>query len=85
MNSLSDYGPTFGGGLDLYIADKCDKNNKSHSNLGYTYKLPIGYTYYTTEANSLLAGSNYFKVDEYEVFFQPGKLASNIRNVYSAI
>ena len=66
-----DQGPTFGSGYDLYIADKCDKNTNSYSNLGDTYKLPTGYTYGNNQ--SLLAASYYFKVDEYEVFFQPGK------------
>ena len=79
-----NYGPTFGGGHDLHISDNCDKNTNSYSRLGHTYKLPAGYSYYTTQAYSLLAGSYNFKVDEYEVFFQPGKLASknNKMNTY---
>ena len=78
-----NYGPTFGGGHDLYIADNCDKNTNSYSNLGYTYKLPAGYIYGTFQAKSLLAGSYNFKMDEYEVFFQPGKFTSNDRKIYT--
>ena len=62
------YGPTFGGGHDLYISDNCHVNTGSHTNLGITYKLPTGYT---GQAGSLLAGTYNFKVDEYEVFYQP--------------
>ena len=43
----------------------------SYSNLGHTYKLPTGYVYGTDKARSLLAGTYTFKVDEYEVFYQP--------------
>ena len=76
-----NYGPTFGGGHDLHIADNCDKNTNSYSYLGNTYKLPTGYNYGTTQAKTLLAGSYGFKVDEYEVFFQPGKFTSNDRKI----
>ena len=78
-------GPNFGGGHDLYIADNCDKNTNSFSNLGHTYKLPAGYTYGTTQAKTLLAGSYHFKVDEYEVFFQPGKFTRNDRKINTYI
>ena len=65
------YGPTFGGGFDLLIYDNCHMNTNSYSNLGYTYKLPTGYVYNTDQAKRLLAGTRNFKVDEYEVFYQP--------------
>ena len=65
------YGPTFGGGNDLRISDNCHVNTNSYSKLGYTYKLPTGYVYDTDQAKRLLAGTYYFKVDEYEVFYQP--------------
>ena len=64
------YGPIFGGGNDLYISDNCHVNTDSKSNLGHTYKLPAGYAYGTDQAKRLLAGTQ-FKVDEYEVFYQP--------------
>ena len=64
-------GPTFGKGYDLQISDNSHVNNNSNSNLGNTYKLPAGYVYDTDQARSLLAGTRNFKVDEYEVFYQP--------------
>ena len=76
MYSSYSYGPVFG--YDFQIYDKCNKFPISFSNLGHTYQPPAGYTYGTAEAKNLLAGSRDFKVDEYEVFFQPGKLASNV-------
>ena len=71
INHASSYGPTFGGGFDLYIADNCDKNINSYSKLGVTYQTPAGYITGAPETHSLLAGSFNFKVDEYEVFYQP--------------
>ena len=67
----STYGPTFGGGRDLRISDNCHVNTYSYSDLGHTYKLPTGYVYGTDQAKCLLAGAYNFKVDEYEVFYQP--------------
>ena len=70
--SRRNIGPTFGKAqyLDLHIADHCNTNTNSYSNLGGTYELPAGYTYDTDEAQSLLAGSFKFKCDDYEVFIQ---------------
>ena len=68
--SCSSYGPTFGGGRDIYIASEASSTPNSLSNLGYTYKLPSGYSYSTSPAQSLLAGSYQFKPDEVEVFYE---------------
>ena len=59
----SDYGPTFGGGHDFYIAQSANANSNSYSNLGHTYECPAHIT-----AQSLLAGGKNFTVDELEVF-----------------
>ena len=67
--SSSSYGPTFGGGHDLYLPNSCHTNN-GHSELGYTYRPPNGYGYTSSQARSVLAGSLYFTCDEYEVFYQ---------------
>ena len=67
----SGNGPTFGVGNDLSISDNCHLNNYSYSDLGHTYKLPTGYVYDTDQGKRLLAGTYNFKVDEYEVFYQP--------------
>jgi hypothetical protein len=58
-------GPTFG--CDIFIADNANTTNESHSNLGFTYKHPQ-YTLGTIEAQSFLAGSFHFQLDEIEVY-----------------
>lgn len=57
------YGPTFGGGHDLYISSNSNGNNNSSSNLGHTYECPPNVT-----GNRFLAGINIFNVNEVEVF-----------------
>jgi hypothetical protein len=64
----SSYGPTFGGGFDLYISDNCSSGLTSYSNLGHSYATPSGITYGTVNAQNFLAGSYYFQVQEIEVF-----------------
>jgi hypothetical protein len=61
------YGPTFGGGHDIYITDKSNTNSSNHSNLCHSYTHP-DYTHGSNEAQSLLAGSYNFKVFEIEVY-----------------
>ena len=70
MYNWSTSGPMFGIGPDLYIVDNCHTDTDSNSNLGYAYQLTAGYTYDTPQAWSLLAGSEFFKCNEYEVFYQ---------------
>ncbi len=36
----SKYGPTFGGGHDIYVANKANKTMASYSNLDKSYKHP---------------------------------------------
>ena len=67
--SCSSYGPTFGGGNDIYIASYASSSTKSYSNLGYTYRSPPGHSY-SSSSNSFLAGSRSFKPDEVEVFYE---------------
>ena len=57
-----NYGPTFGGGHDLYISNDANINTKSYSNLGRSYECPPG------QQNTFLTGSNNFTVTNYEVF-----------------
>jgi len=33
----ADYGPTFGGGHDLHLSNKCNENNSSYANFPHTY------------------------------------------------
>jgi hypothetical protein len=60
--ATTSYGPTFGGGYDIYISDQSNINTNSYSNI-YSYEMPsFGYT------TSLLAGSYNFKTFEIEVY-----------------
>ena len=68
------FGPVFGvfsvpvcGIYDFAIADSSNTNKSSYSNFGISFRHPY-YSFYSDEARSFLAGSNYFKVDEIEVF-----------------
>jgi hypothetical protein len=56
-------GPLFGGGHDLCIHDNCNTVKKSYSLLGRSYTLPPG-----QDRKTFLAGSQYFRVAEIEVF-----------------
>ena len=62
------YGPTFGGGHDIYISTDCNMNSNSYSNFGYCYKAIDTTQYGTQSAQSYLAGAYNFKVVEYEVY-----------------
>ena len=64
------YGPTFGGGTDIYISNYASSNRNSNSNLGYTYSPPRGYSYGSTFAQTFLAGTYHFTPDEVETFYQ---------------
>ena len=66
---LSSYGPTFGGGHGIYISNYASSNSNSHSNLGYTYSPPSGYSYRSTFTRTFLAGTNRFTPDEVETFY----------------
>ena len=67
----NDYGPIFGRGpQDFLIYNNCHTNTNSYSNLGHSYRPPNGYSYGSSQAKNLLAGSHTFKCDEYEVFYQ---------------
>ena len=59
----SSYGPTFGGGHDLYIANVANANSSSRSKLGNTYQCPA-----SADSSSFLAGQKNFRVSELEVF-----------------
>jgi hypothetical protein len=60
------YGPTFGG-TDIRIANNANTTMDSFSNLGACYKHPQ-YEFETIEAQSFLAGSFNFQLDEIEVY-----------------
>ena len=64
----SSFGPTFGGGFDLYICNNSHQVLQSYSNFGYSYQLPTGYVYGSGQAKNLLTGQYQFLTTEIEVF-----------------
>ena len=52
--------PTFGGGHDFCISDKCDKNNNSYDDSNHSYD--------TNGKKYALAGTRNFYVENYEVY-----------------
>ena len=63
----SHFGPVFGGGHDIKIADQANSNNHSFTNFGHSYSVPLGID--AEDNRTILAGSYYFKPDDWEVFF----------------
>ena len=61
------YGPTFGGGHEIYISSSSNLNQKSFSYFGTSYK-HADYQSGTLKAKSILAGSHFFQTLEIEVF-----------------
>ena len=58
----------YGGGIeDLLIADKCNENWDSKSDI-YNYHPPQGMKERSEEANSFLAGRPKFRIEEMEFF-----------------
>ena len=66
----SSYGPTFGGGHDIYIADYASSSSSSLTNLGLTYSAPSGYSPGSTFTLTFLAGTYQFTPDEVETFYE---------------
>lgn len=57
-----DYGPTFGGGHDLFVANSSDKNRHSSANFPHSY-------HDTTARGSMtFTGGNHFQPSEIEVY-----------------
>lgn len=67
MNSR--YGPTFGAGHDIYIADKANGNGNSYAQLSSSYNHPSG----VNDSRTILAGSFRFTPNEVEVFYLLGQ------------
>ena len=65
--SYNNYGPTFGGGHDIYLPDNSNIT-KGYTNF-HSYQLPN----FVTDRNSFLAGSYNFLADEIEVYEFNGK------------
>ena len=61
----SIYGPVFGWGGGILIADNANQNTNSFTNFGQSYSLPNG----VTDRRTILAGTYNFSPDEVEVFY----------------
>ncbi len=61
----SGYGPTFGAGHNIYIADNANSNTNSYTNFGTYYSVPSG----VKDRKTILAGTYNFTPDEVEVFY----------------
>jgi hypothetical protein len=57
------YGPTFGNGCEIYIANNCDQNTTSSTKLGVDYRNDTGIA-----GDQVLTGEYNFQVKEIEVF-----------------
>ena len=63
------FGPRFGRGIDLHIANDAKSNTDSQTRFGNSYPAPSGYTPDQTNTQSLLAGSLTFTPSEIEVLY----------------
>jgi hypothetical protein len=65
----SSYGPIFGSstGYDFVITSGSNASQASYSNFGNTYE-HADFQFKSGKAKTILAGSNYFRTDEIEVF-----------------
>lgn len=57
-----NYGPTFGGGHDIYIADNANSNYNSYCNC-HSYRSPYC-------DNNIWTGGQYFNPEEVEVYYE---------------
>ena len=70
INYYPSYGPTFGGGSDIYISNYASSSGNSYGDLGHTYSPPSGYSYGSTFAKTFLAGTYQFTPHEIETFYE---------------
>ena len=68
--ACSSYGPTFGGGHDIFIDNYASSSSSSYTNLDYAYSAPSGYSYGSTFTMTFLAGTYQFTPDEVEIFYE---------------
>jgi hypothetical protein len=63
IHTYGNRGPVFGSGYTLSVCDQCHTSNSSYSFFGSTYANDTGIA-----GNQVLAGTQYFTVEEIEVF-----------------
>ncbi|XP_015765679.1 PREDICTED: MAM domain-containing glycosylphosphatidylinositol anchor protein 1-like isoform X3 [Acropora digitifera] len=67
----SRYGPTFGGGHDIYISNNAASYRDSYTGCGHTYPLPPGYFSSGSSCRFYAGGgSYYFTPTDVEVFYE---------------
>ena len=69
MYSCSTYGPTFGSGHGIYIANDALNNLNSHTRCGYVYSIPSGYS---SGYCGFFTGGSHFTPTDIEVFYEKG-------------
>ena len=68
MYHCSSYGPTFGNHA-IHISDNALSNSGSHTNCGFTYSVPSGYS---SGGCGFFNGVVYFTPTDIEVFYEIG-------------
>ena len=66
----SGYGPTFGGGHDIYVVSNSNTTTGSYTNFGYNYDSNVIGAYGSTQAQAFLAGNYNFQTIDVEVYSQ---------------
>ena len=66
----SGYGPTFGGGHDLYIRDYANTYSGSYTNAGHTYYSPYGCSGYRSYCSVFAGSYRSFTLSDIEVFYE---------------
>ena len=61
----SDFGPTCGGGHDVYIANNANSTQNSYTHFDNSYPVPSG----VQDHYTILAGTSRFTPDDWEVFY----------------
>ena len=67
---LSSYGPTFGGGHDLYIISNANTNTGSKTQSGSTYQAPHGCRDGGYQCSVLAGSYDKWRVSDIEVFYE---------------
>ena len=66
---VSDFGPTFGEGHDIFICNESNIKTESYTDFGYSYNSPDGYSYDGNNTKRFLAGNyNQWTTTEIEVY-----------------
>ena len=69
MYSCNTYGPTFGNGHDIRVANDALNNQASYTRCGYVYSVPSGYS---SGDCGFFTGGRYFTPTDIEVFYEIG-------------